>query len=82
MDNPAAESTRSLKSLPFFMTCHSVTDNSSTLPRAGIDFDYDGRTQKAVWRNPDSTNKWSPTEYSDTKVDGVDYVAINHVAGQ
>jgi hypothetical protein len=56
---------------------HTIVDNRSTMPREGVDFVYDAATQKAAWSNPHATNKWSPTSYSDTKVDGVDYVAVN-----
>ena len=80
MDTSPGEKNRYIKGLPLFMTNHTVTENSFTFPRAGVDFIYDENSQKAVWLNPDTTNKWTPTEYSDAKVDGVDYVAINFVA--
>ena len=72
-----AESRPAAQGLPLFMRQHTVVDNRSTLPREGVDFVYDSTTQKAAWLNADSTNKWSPTEFSDTKVDGVDFVDIN-----
>lgn len=71
------QQTYSAPGLPLFMRQHTVVDNRSTLPREGIDFVYDNETQKASWSNPEATNKWSPTAYSDTKVDGVDFIAIN-----
>jgi hypothetical protein len=66
--------------LPLFMFQHTTIVNSCTIPREGIDFVYNDFTQKAEWLNADATNKWSPTAYSDTKVDGVDFVSINYSA--
>lgn len=82
MDSSSSEKNPHVKGLPLFMTHHTVTENSLTFPRAGVDFVYDVQTQKAVWSNPDSTTKWSPTDFSDTKPDGYDYVAANFVAGE
>lgn len=64
-------------SLPLFMHGHTVADNRDTIPREGVDFVYDGVTQKASWLNEAAINKWSPTAYADTRVDGVDYIALN-----
>jgi hypothetical protein len=72
-----AESPSVAKGLPLFMRGHTVVDNRRTLPREGVDFVYDSAAQKATWLTDDTTNKWSPTEFGDTKVDGVDFVAIN-----
>lgn len=80
MDSSSFDNNRHVKGLPLFMTNHSVTENSRTFPRTGVDFVYDEQTQKAVWLNPDSTAKWSPTDFSDTKPDGYDYVAANFIA--
>jgi hypothetical protein len=77
--NNSADGTH-IKNLPLFMFNHTTEENSCTIPREGVDFIYNESTQKAEWLNPDATNKWSPTAYSDTKVDGVDYVAANFVA--
>jgi hypothetical protein len=71
------EGSPSGKGLPLFMRQHTITDNRDTMPREGVDFTYDAATQKASWNNPNSTNKWSSTDFGDTKVDGVDYIAIN-----
>jgi hypothetical protein len=75
MDNSSAEARMGL---PLFMFQHTTIENSCTIPREGVDFFYNDLMQKAEWTNPDATNKWSPTAYSDTKVDGVDFVAINY----
>jgi hypothetical protein len=80
MDSSSKESARPVKGLPLFMANHTVTESSQVFPRAGVDFVYDDRAQKAAWSNPDSTNKWTPTAYSDTQVDGVDYIAVNFIA--
>jgi hypothetical protein len=80
MDSSSRENVVAIKGLPLFMTNHTVTESARIFPRAGVDFVYDENTQKAGWLNPDSTNKWSPTAYADSVVDGVDYVAVNFIA--
>ena len=79
MDSSSEEGVRPVKGLPLIMANHTITENSHIFPRAGVDFVHDDGVQKASWSNPDSTNKWSPTAYGDSGVDGVDNFEVNFV---